>query len=81
MATELGKALTRQGHKVPFITYNQPVRLGSFHPGILPRGGVQVPLFGPSLELVLTSKMVDVADNTTSTCFTCTTPFPMQVLR
>ena len=64
VATELGKALTRQGHEVHFITYNQPVRLGSFHPGIFYHE-VEVskyPLFDyPPYELVLTSKMVDVA--------------------
>ena len=34
VATELGKALAHEGHEVHFITYNQPVRLGSFHPGV-----------------------------------------------
>ena len=33
VATELGKALAAQGHEVHFITYNQPVRLGSFGAG------------------------------------------------
>lgn len=63
VATELGKALTRQGHEVHFITYNQPVRLGSFHPGVYYHE-VEVskyPLFEyPPYELVLTSKMVEV---------------------
>ena len=64
VATELGKALTMQGHEVHFITYNQPVRLGSFHPGVYYHE-VEVskyPLFDyPPYELVLTSKMVEVA--------------------
>ena len=33
VCTELGKALL-QGHEIHFITYNTPVRLGSFKPGI-----------------------------------------------
>ena len=63
VATELGKALAAQGHEVHFITYNQPVRLGSFHPGVYYHE-VEVskyPLFEyPPYELVLTSKMVEV---------------------
>ena len=63
VATELGKALAMQGHEVHFITYNQPVRLGSFHPGVYYHE-VEVskyPLFEyPPYELVLTSKMVEV---------------------
>ena len=34
VATELGKALAERGHEVHFITYNQPVRLGSFSKNI-----------------------------------------------
>ena len=64
VATELGKALAHQGHEVHFITYNQPVRLGSFHSGVFYHE-VEVskyPLFDyPPYELVLTSKMVEVA--------------------
>ena len=64
VATELGKALAQEGHEVHFITYNQPVRLGSFHPGVFYHE-VEVskyPLFDyPPYELVLTSKMVEVA--------------------
>ena len=63
VATELGKALAHQGHEVHFITYHQPVRLGSFHPGVFYHE-VEVskyPLFDyPPYELVLTSKMVEV---------------------
>ena len=34
VATELGKALARKGHQVHFITYQEPVRLDSFHENI-----------------------------------------------
>ncbi|MGB0136834.1 MAG: N-acetyl-alpha-D-glucosaminyl L-malate synthase BshA [Flavobacteriales bacterium] len=64
VATELGKALADKGHEVHFITYNQPVRLGSFRKNIFYHE-VRVneyPLFDyPPYELVLASKMVDVA--------------------
>ena len=64
VATELGKALADQGHEVHFITYTNPVRLGSFHPRVFYHE-VEVskyPLFDyPPYELVLTSKMVEVA--------------------
>lgn len=63
VATELGKALARRGHRVHFISYSMPFRLGhvaeniSFHE-------VSVntyPLFEyPPYSLALTSKMVDV---------------------
>lgn len=63
VATELGKALAAQGHEIHFITYNTPVRLGSFKPGIFYHE-VRVsdyPLFDyPPYELVLASKMVEV---------------------
>ena len=63
VATELGKALAARGHKIHFITYNTPVRLGSFKPGIFYHE-VRVsdyPLFDyPPYELVLASKMVEV---------------------
>lgn len=64
VATELGMALAKAGHEVHFITYSRPVRLKEtvanihFH-------GVRVsdyPLFEyPPYELVLSSKLVDVA--------------------
>lgn len=64
VATELGKALAEKGHLVHFITYNTPVRLGSFHKNVFYHE-VRVneyPLFDyPPYELVLASKMVDVA--------------------
>ena len=46
VATELGKALAANGHEVHFITYDQPVRLGSFQAQrVLPRGQIsQYPL-------------------------------------
>ena len=63
VATELGKALASNGNEIHFITYNTPVRLGSFKPGIFYHE-VRVsdyPLFDyPPYELVLASKMVEV---------------------
>ena len=63
VATELGKALADRGHEIHFITYNTPVRLGSFRSGIFYHE-VRVsdyPLFDyPPYELVLASKMVEV---------------------
>lgn len=64
VATELGKALAARGHEVHFITYNQPVRLGSFRKNIFYHevSVSEYPLFEyPPYELVLASKMVDVA--------------------
>ena len=63
VATELGKALAGKGHEVHFITYNQPVRLGSFRKNIFYHevNVSEYPLFDyPPYELVLASKMVDV---------------------
>ena len=63
VATELGKALAANGHEVHFITYDQPVRLGSFRPNVFYHE-VRIskyPLFDyPPYELVLASKMVEV---------------------
>lgn len=63
VATELGKALAAKGHEVHFITYDQPVRLGSFKPNVYYHE-VRIskyPLFDyPPYELVLASKMVEV---------------------
>lgn len=64
VATELGKALAEKGHEIHFITYNQPVRLGSFRKNIFYHevNVSEYPLFDyPPYELVLASKMVDVA--------------------
>lgn len=63
VATELGKALAEKGHEIHFITYSEPVRLGSFNKNIFYHE-VRVsdyPLFDyPPYELVLASKLVDV---------------------
>jgi N-acetyl-alpha-D-glucosaminyl L-malate synthase BshA len=63
VATELGKALALKGHEIHFITYSQPVRLGSFRENIFYHE-VQVsdyPLFDyQPYETELASKMVDV---------------------
>jgi len=63
VATELGKALAAKGHKIHFITYQQPVRLDIFSANIFYHE-VKVsdyPLFDyQPYELVLTSKLVDV---------------------
>ena len=64
VATELGKALAARGHEVHFITYDQPMRLGSFRANIFYHE-VRVadyPLFDyQPYELVLASKMVEIA--------------------
>jgi len=64
VATELGKALAKKGHRIHFITYSQPTRLGLFNENLFYHE-VDVssyPLFQyPPYELALASKMVDVA--------------------
>ena len=64
VATELGKALAAKGHEIHFITYDQPVRLGSLRENIYYHE-VRVsdyPLFDYApYELVLSSKLVDVS--------------------
>ena len=66
VATELGKALAKKGHKVHFITYSQPTRLDFFNPNLYYHE-VSVnsyPLFQyPPYELALASRMVDVVLN------------------
>ncbi|MDA0682341.1 MAG: glycosyltransferase, partial [Bacteroidetes bacterium] len=64
VATELGIALSEQGHEVHFISYDQPFRLDVFseriyyHEVTVP----DYPLFEYApYELNLTSKLVDVA--------------------
>lgn len=63
VATELGMALADKGHIIHFITYDRPVRLRD-HPNVFYHE-VRVsdyPLFDyQPYELVLTSKLVDVA--------------------
>lgn len=63
VATELGKALAKKGHEVHFISYNQPVRLGTFRENIYYHevNVSDYPLFDyQPYELVLASKLVDV---------------------
>jgi len=63
VATELGKALALKGHQIHFITYSQPVRLGSFRENIFYHevAITDYPLFDyQPYETVLASKMVDV---------------------
>lgn len=66
MATELGKALAQEGHKVHFITYSQPSRLDFLNENIFYHEVEfrSYPLFEyPPYELALASKMVSVAMN------------------
>ena len=63
MATELGKALAAKGHKVHFISYNQPVRLDAFSQNTYYHEVRfnHYPLFKfAPYETALTSKIVDV---------------------
>lgn len=63
VATELGKSLAKKGHDVHFITYSQPVRLGTFRENVTYHEVVvsKYPLFEyEPYETVLASKMVDV---------------------
>jgi N-acetyl-alpha-D-glucosaminyl L-malate synthase BshA len=63
VGTELGKALAAKGHQVHFITYSQPVRLGSFRENIFYHEVAvsDYPLFEyQPYETELASKMVDV---------------------
>ena len=66
LATELGKALADEGHKVHFITYQQPVRLNEFNANIYYHE-VRVPTYPlfdyPPYEVALASTMVDVILN------------------
>ncbi len=65
VATELGKALAKKGHEIHFITYSQPVRLGSFRENIFYHEVAvsDYPLFEfQPYETELTSKMVDVVN-------------------
>jgi len=63
VGTELGKSLAEKGHQIHFITYSQPVRLGSFRENIFYHevAVADYPLFDyQPYETALTSKMVDV---------------------
>ncbi len=65
VATELGKALAAKGHQIHFITYSQPVRLGSFRENIFYHevSISNYPLFEHQpYETELASKMVDVVN-------------------
>jgi N-acetyl-alpha-D-glucosaminyl L-malate synthase BshA len=66
LATELGKALADKGYNIHFITYQQPVRLNSFHANIFYHE-VRVPTYPlfdyPPYETALASTMVDVISN------------------
>lgn len=63
VATELGKALAQRGHRVHFISYSMPFRLGHVAENIFFHEVTvnTYPLFEyPPYSLALTSKMVDV---------------------
>lgn len=66
VATELGKALSKKGHEVHFITYSQPSRLDFLNENLFYHE-VDIrtyPLFEyPPYELALASKMVSVVKN------------------
>lgn len=66
VATELGKALAKQGHEVHFITYSQPTRLDFLNENLFYHEVEfhNYPLFEyPPYELALASKMVSVVKN------------------
>ncbi len=66
VATELGKALAKQGHEVHFITYSQPTRLDFLNENLFYHevDFHTYPLFEyPPYELALASKMVSVVRN------------------
>ena len=66
VATELGKGLAQQGHKVHFITYSQPSRLDFLNENLFYHevDFRSYPLFEyPPYELALASKMVSVVKN------------------
>ena len=63
VATELGIALAKEGHKVHFITYSQPTRLDFFNENLFYHevDMMAYPLFQHApYETALASKMVDV---------------------
>jgi L-malate glycosyltransferase len=66
VATELGKALAKEDHKVHFITYSQPSRLDFLNENLFYHevDFRSYPLFEyPPYELALASKMVSVVKN------------------
>lgn len=63
VATELGKGLAKRGHKVHFISYARPMRLGDFHENITFHEVTfsAYPLFEyPPYDLALASHLVDI---------------------
>ncbi|MGE0771044.1 MAG: N-acetyl-alpha-D-glucosaminyl L-malate synthase BshA [Cyclobacteriaceae bacterium] len=66
VATELGKALAKEGHEIHFITYSQPTRLDFLNENLFYHEVEfrSYPLFEyPPYELALASKMVSVVKN------------------
>jgi N-acetyl-alpha-D-glucosaminyl L-malate synthase BshA len=66
VATELGKALAKEGHNIHFITYSQPTRLDFLNENLFYHevDFRSYPLFEfPPYELALASKMVSVVKN------------------
>lgn len=66
VATELGKALAKEGHQIHFITYSQPTRLDFFSENLYYHevNIKSYPLFEyPPYELALASKMVNVVEH------------------
>jgi L-malate glycosyltransferase len=66
VATELGIALAKSGHKIHFITYSQPSRLDFFNENLFYHEVtiLHYPLFEyPPYELALASKIVDVVEH------------------
>lgn len=66
VATELGMALAKEGHRVHFITYSQPTRLDFLNENLFYHevDFRSYPLFEyPPYELALASKMVSVVKN------------------
>ena len=63
VATELGKALAKEGHQIHFITYTQPYRLDHFNENLFYHE-VNIPSYPlfeyPPYEVALASKMVNV---------------------
>jgi glycosyltransferase involved in cell wall biosynthesis len=64
VATELGMALARKGHKVHFISYRRPARLAHYLPNVFYHevAPMEYPLFDfKPMDTALASKIVDVA--------------------
>ncbi len=63
VATEFGKALGQKGHKIHFISYDQPARLDFFNENLFYHevSVSKYPLFRyPPYEIALASKIVDI---------------------